>query len=232
MKEILVLVFAAASLTDALKEIAASWEIAGGESVVFNFAASSLLARQIREGAPADLFLSADEAQMDGLERAGLVVPGTRRSVLSNTLVAVVPKDSALRIASARDLAGKGVERLALAEPTSVPAGVYSKKFFERVGIWDELAPKIVPTENARATLAAVESGNVDAGIVYRTDAAISKHVRIAFEIPAAMGPAISYPFALVKGAPRETEARRFLAYLGSPAARAVFVRYGFLVKD
>ncbi len=232
MKEILVLVFAAASLTDALKEIAASWEIAGGESVVFNFAASSLLARQIREGAPADLFLSADEAQMDGLERAGLVVPGTRRSVLSNTLVAVVPKDSALRIASARDLAGKGVERLALAEPTSVPVSVYSKKFFERVGIWDELAPKVVPTENARATLAAVESGNVDAGIVYRTDAAISKHVRIAFEIPAAMGPAISYPFALVKGAPRETEARRFLAYLGSPAARAVFVRYGFLVKD
>ena len=232
MKEILVLVFAAASLTDALKEIAASWEIAGGESVVFNFAASSLLARQIREGAPADVFLSADEAQMDGLERAGLVVPGTRRSVLSNTLVAVVPKDSALRIASARDLAGPGVERLALAEPTSVPAGVYSKKFFERVGIWDALAPKVVPTENARATLAAVESGNVDAGIVYRTDAAISKHVRIAFEIPAAMGPAISYPFALVKGAPRETEARRFLAYLGSPAARAVFVRYGFLVKD
>ena len=232
MKEILVLVFAAASLTDALKEIAASWEIAGGESVVFNFAASSLLARQIREGAPADLFLSADEAQMDGLERAGLVVPGTRRSVLSNTLVAVVPKDSALRIASARDLAGPGVERIALAEPTSVPVGVYSKKFFERVGIWDALAPKVVPTENARATLAAVESGNVDAGIVYRTDAAISKHVRIAFEIPAAMGPAISYPFALVKGAPRETEARRFLAYLGSPAAHAVFVRYGFLVKD
>jgi len=232
MKEVLVLVFAAASLTDALKEIATSWEIASGESVVFNFAASSLLARQIREGAPADLFLSADEAQMDGLERAGLVVPGTRRSVLSNTLVAVVPKDSTLRIASERDLAGKGVERIALAEPTSVPVGVYSKKFFERVGIWDALAPKVVPTENARATLAAVESGNVDAGIVYRTDAAISKHVRIAFEIPVAMGPAISYPFALVKGAPRESEARRFLAYLGSPAARAVFVRYGFLVKD
>ncbi|MGZ5428308.1 MAG: molybdate ABC transporter substrate-binding protein [Thermoanaerobaculia bacterium] len=232
MKEILVLVFAAASLTDALKEIAASWEIASGEGIAFNFAASSLLARQIREGAPADLFLSADEAQMDGLERAGFVVPGTRRSVLSNTLVAVIPLDSALRIASARDLAGKGVERLALAEPTSVPAGVYAKKFFERAGIWDALAPKVVPTENARATLAAVESGNVDAGIVYRTDAAISKRVRIAFEIPVAMGPSISYPFALVMGAPRETEARRFLAYLGSPAARAVFVRCGFLVKD
>ena len=214
MKEALVLVFAAASLTDALTEIGRAWEKNGGERIAFNFASSSTLARQIREGAPADLFLSADELQMDGLERAGLVVPGTRRSVLSNTLVAVVPKDSALKIASARDLAGPGVERLALAEPTSVPVGVYSKKFFERVGIWDALARKVVPTENARATLAAVESGNVDAGIVYRTDAAIS------------------YPFALVKGAPRETEARRFLAYLGSPAARAVFVRYGFLVKD
>jgi molybdate transport system substrate-binding protein len=232
MKEILVLVFAAASLTDALKEIAASWGNAGGESVVFNFAASSLLARQIREGAPADLFLSADEAQMDGLEKAGLVEPGTRRSILSNTLVAVVPPDSALRIASARDLAGPGVERIALAEPTSVPAGVYSKKFFERVGIWDALAPKVVPTENVRATLAAVESGNVDAGIVYRTDALVSKKVKIAFEVPAAEGPVISYPFALVKGAPREAAARRFLEHLRSPAARAVFARHGFLVKD
>jgi molybdate transport system substrate-binding protein len=232
MKEILVLVFAAASLTDALKEIATSWEKSTGVRVTFNFASSSTLALQIREGAPADLFLSADEAQMDVLEKAGLVAPGTRRSVLSNTLVIVVPHDSSLKIASPKDLADKGVERLALAEPTSVPAGVYSKKFFESIGIWDALAPKVVPTENVRATLAAVESGNVDAGIVYRTDAAISKRVRIAFEIPAAMGPAISYPFALVMGAPRETEARRFLAYLGSPAARAVFVRYGFLVKD
>jgi molybdate transport system substrate-binding protein len=119
-----------------------------------------------------------------------------------------------------------------LAEPTSVPAGVYSKKSFERVGIWDALARKVVPTENARATLAAVESGNVDAGIVYRTDAMVSKKVRIAFEVPAASGPAISYPFALVKGAPREAVARKFLEYLSSRAAREVFVRYGFLVKD
>ncbi|MFI5182725.1 MAG: molybdate ABC transporter substrate-binding protein, partial [Thermoanaerobaculia bacterium] len=170
MKEILVLVFAAASLTDALKEIAASWEIAGGESVVFNFAASSLLARQIREGAPADLFLSADEIQMDGLEKASLIAPGTRRSVLSNSLVIVVPADSPLRIGSERDLAGPGVGTLALAEPTSVPVGVYSKKFFESIGIWKQVAPKVIPTENVRATLAAVESGNVDAGVVYRTD--------------------------------------------------------------
>lgn len=232
MKEILVLVFAAASLTDALKEIAVSWEAAGGEKIAFNVASSSTLAMQIREGAPADLFLSADEIQMDGLQKAGLIAPGTRRSVLSNTLVIVVPADSTLQIASEKDLAGANVRGLALAEPSSVPAGVYSKKFLESAGVWDAVAPKVIPTENVRATLAAVESGNVDAGIVYRTDAAISKQVRIAFEIPAAAGPAISYPFALVKGAPRETQARRFLAYIGSPAARAVFVRYGFLVKE
>jgi molybdate transport system substrate-binding protein len=232
MKELLVLVFAAASLTDALKEIAASWETAGGESVAFNFAASSLLARQIREGAPADLFLSADEVQMDGLEKAGLVEPGTRRSILSNTLVVVVPGDATAPLLSARDLTTSRVQRIALGEPGSVPVGVYSKKFFEGIGIWTLVAPKVVPTESVRATLAAVESGNVDAGIVYRTDALISKKVKIAFEVPAASGPAISYPFALVKGAPREAAARKFLEYLSSKAARAVFARYGFLVTD
>jgi molybdate transport system substrate-binding protein len=232
MKEALVLVFAAASLTDALKEIATSWEIAGGEKIAFNFASSSTLARQIREGAPADLFLSADEAQMDGLEKAGLVVPGTRRSVLSNTLVVIVPADSPLKIASERDLAAARVGTLALAEPTSVPVGVYSKGFLEKAGIWGAVASKTVPTENARATLAAVESGNVDAGVVFRTDALISKRVRIAFEIPAASGPAISYPFALVKGAPRGAAAREFLEHLSSKAARHVFSRHGFLVKD
>jgi molybdate transport system substrate-binding protein len=232
MKEILVLVFAAASLTDALTEIAASWKLAGGEKIAFNFASSSTLGRQIREGAPADLFLSADEAQMDGLEKAGLVVPGTRCSVLSNTLVVVVPAGSPLRIASERDLAEARVGTLALAEPTSVPVGVYSKRFFERAGIWGAVASKTVPTENARATLAAVESGNVDAGVVYRTDALISKRVRVALEIPAASGPAISYPFALVKGAPQGAAARKFLEHLSSKAARHVFARHGFLVKD
>jgi molybdate transport system substrate-binding protein len=232
MKEALVLVFAAASLTDALKEIATSWEIAGGEKIAFNFASSSTLARQIREGAPADLFLSADEAQMDALEVAGLVAPGTRRSVLSNTLVVIVPKESRTKISSERDLADARVRRLALAEPHSVPVGVYSKKFFESSGLWSSVAGKVIPTENARATLAAVESGNVDAGVVYRTDAAISRQVRIAFEVPAASGPAISYPFALVKGAPRGAAAREFLEHLSSKAARHVFSQHGFLVKD
>ena len=225
-------VFAAASLTDALKEIAAAYEKETGVRVVPNLGGSSMLARQLEEGAPADLFLSADEIQMDGLEKAGLVVPGTRKSVLSNTLVIVAPEESRTRISSEKDLADARVGRLALAEPASVPVGVYSKKFLEGVGLWAAVAPKVIPTENVRATLAAVESGNVDAGIVYKTDALISRKVRIAFEVPAARGPAISYPFALVKGAPHEAAARVFLAYLSSNEARAIFVKYGFSFRD
>jgi len=228
----LVLVFAAASLTDALREIGNSWKGPEEARVAFNLGGSSLLARQIREGAPADLFLSADEAQMDGLEKAGLVIPGTRKSVLSNTLVVVVPADSPLNIVSEKDLAGPSVKRLALAEPSSVPVGVYSKKFFESVGIWEAISPKVIPTENVRATLAAVESGNVEAGMVYKTDALISKKVKIAFEVSAARGPAISYPFALMKGAPHEAAARAFLTYLASKEARATFAKYGFTFRD
>ncbi len=227
-----ILVFAAASLTDSLREIGIAWEMETGTRVVANLGGSSILARQIREGAPADLFLSADEIQMDGLEKAGLIVPGTRRSVLSNTLVIVVPADSRMKMSSERDLAEAGVQRIALAEPSSVPVGVYSKKFLEGAGIWASVAPKVIPTENVRATLAAVESGNVDAGIVYKTDAMISKRVRIAFEVPGARGPVISYPFTLVKGAPHEAEARRLLAYLTSKEARAVFAKYGFTFRD
>jgi molybdate transport system substrate-binding protein len=232
MSGVLVLVFAAASLTDALTEIEVHWERAGGEKVVFNFAASSTLARQIREGAPADLLLSADEAQMDTLEKAGLLVPGTRRSVLSNRLVVVVPADSPLRLSAADDLVGAAVRKIAIAEPAIVPAGVYAKEYLVRIGLWSALSSKIVPTENVRGALAAVESGNVDAGIVYKTDALISKGVRTAFEVPPAEGPAISYPFALVEGAPREAAARRFLEYLSSPTARQVFARHGFILKD
>jgi molybdate transport system substrate-binding protein len=228
----LVLVFAAASLTNALREIGIEWKRSAGLDVAFNFGASSLLARQIREGAPADLFLSADEAQTNGLERAGLLEPGTRQSILSNTLVIVVPEDSPLRVRSARDLATSHVQRIALGEPGSVPVGVYSKKFLESIGIWTLVAQKVVPTENARATLAAVESGNVDAGIVFRTDALVSRKVKVAFEVPSAGGPVISYPFALVKGAPQEAAARRFLEHLQSAAARAVFARHGFFLKD
>jgi molybdate transport system substrate-binding protein len=222
-------VFAAASLTDALKEIAPAYEKTSGDKLVFNLGASSMLARLIREGAPADLFFSADEAQMDGLDKAGLLAPGTRQPILSNSLVVVVATDGGPRIASPRDLAS--IRALALAEPKSVPAGVYAKQVLEKLGLWDALVSRVIPTENVRACLAAVEAGNADAGIVYRTDALISKKVRIAWSVPAADGPDISYPLAIPKDAPNTEAAKRFASYLASEPARAIFVRYGFLVR-
>jgi molybdate transport system substrate-binding protein len=223
-------VFAAASLTDALREIAADYEKATGDKLALNLGASSILARQIQEGAPADLFLSADEAKMDALEKRKLLLPGTRRSVLSNTLVVVVPSDSALKIAGPADLAAPPIRALALAEPQSVPAGIYAKEYLKKKGLWSKVIDRVVPTENVRAALAAVESGNVDAGIVYRTDAGISKKVRIAYEVPKAEAPGISYPFAVLAGSEHKEAARRLLDYLASPPALAVFRKYGFLV--
>jgi molybdate transport system substrate-binding protein len=225
-----VMVFAAVSLTDALKDVAVAYEKGSGDKLVFNLGASSMLARQIREGAPADLFLSADEAQMDGLEEAGLLLSGSRRSLLSNTLVIVVSSDGGPKITSPRDLLS--VRTLALAEPKIVPAGVYAKQYLEKLGLWDALASRVVPTENVRACLAAVEAGNADAGIVYRTDALISKRVRVAWAVTAEEGPRISYPVAVVKDAAHSGAAKRFAAYLASEPARAVFVKYGFLTGD
>lgn len=223
-------VFAAASLTEALTEIAAAYEKASGAQIVLNFGASSTLARQIREGAPADLFLSADEEKMDALAREGLLLAGTRRSVLSNTLVVVVPAGSRLKISGIADLAAPSVQALALAETRTVPAGIYARRLLEARGIWPRLAGRVVPTESVRAALAAVASGNADAGIVYRTDAGISKEVRVGFEVPRAAGPPISYPFAALAASRQPEAARGLLAYLASPAALEVFRRHGFLV--
>lgn len=224
-----VTVFAAASLTDALKEAASRYERLFGDRILFNFGASSTLARQIEEGAPADLFLSADEEKMDSLERQGLVRGGTRRSVLSNTLVIVVAVDSSLSISSPPDLASSRVRAIAVAEPRSVPAGIYAERYLRSLGLWTQVIDRIILTENVRAALAAVESGNADAGIVYKTDALISRRVRIAFEVPAGKGPRISYPFAAVRGRGSPEAALRFLAFLESPAGLAIFRRYGFL---
>jgi molybdate transport system substrate-binding protein len=223
-------VFAAVSLTDALKEMAPAYEKASGDRLVFNLGGSNMLARLIREGAPADVFLSADEAQMDGLEKAGLLAPGSRRTLLSNTLVIVVASEDGAKIASPRDLLS--IRSLALAEPRSVPAGIYAKQYLEKLELWSALAARVIPTENVRACLAAVEAGNADAGIVYATDALISKKVGVAWSVPAADGPDISYPVAIPKDAPHAAAAKRFAAYLASEPARAVFVRYGFLVRD
>ena len=224
-------VFAAASLTDALKEIATSFEKETTNKVVFNFGASSTLARQIEEGAPADFFFSADEAKMDALAKKELILKDTRKSKLSNSLVIVVPNDSFAYLTKAADLTEAKVTRIALADPKTVPAGVYAKEYLTKLKLWTVIEPKVVPTENVRAALAAVESGNVSAGIVYKTDAAISQKVRIALDIPAADGPAISYPMAVLKEAKQPETAKAFARYLESDNARKVFIRYGFIVQ-
>lgn len=222
-------VFAAASLSEALKEIATGFERSRGDKVRFNLGASSALAMQIRNGAPADVFFSADEAKMDELAKAGLLAADTRRSLLSNTLVIVVNAERGARVTAPADLAQTGIRRIALAEPQTVPAGIYARAWLERIGLWSKLTSRLVPTENVRACLVAVEGGNADAGIVYKTDALISKKVKIAYEVPATEGPRISYPLAVLQGARHADTARRFAAYLGGPQARAVFAQYGFL---
>src|SRR5262245_7687078 len=224
-------VFAAASLTDTLKQIATAYEKETGDKLVFNFGASSFLARQIEEGAPADIFFSADEAKMDGLEKKGLIVKETRKSRLSNSLVVVVAADSALRIKSARDLADAKVKRIALADPRTVPAGVYSKAYLEKLNLWPAIKSKVVPADNVRAALAAVESGNVEAAMVYKTDAAISKRVKVACEVPSSDTPGISYSMAAVKDSKQLDTARRFLKHLGSDEAGRVFEKFGFIVR-
>jgi len=224
-------IFAAASLTDALNEIAPAYEKASGDKLSFNFAGSSLLERQIEQGAPADLFISADEAKMDAAAQKGLIIAASRKSVLSNSLVIVVSADSPLTITSAADLTAPAIKHLAVAQPETVPAGVYAKQYLQGLGLWDKLQAQIVPTENVRAALSAVEAGNAEAGIVYKTDAAISKKVRVAYEVPVAQGPKISYPFAIVQASPQPEAAGRFLSYLESAPALAVFKKYGFVVE-
>lgn len=218
-------VFAAASLSDALAEIARTYEQKTRDRIVLNLGASSMLARQIQEGAPAQLFLSADEEKMNALAKANLIDDGSRASVLSNALVVVVPASGGQRLTHPRELTESRFARIALAEPSSVPAGIYARMYLEKYGVWARIAGKVIPTDNVRSALAAVATGNADAAIVYRTDARAEKRVRVAFEVKD--GPRISYPFAAVRGA--SAEARRFLAHLRSNEARAVFERHGFV---
>jgi molybdate transport system substrate-binding protein len=223
-------VFAAASLTESLREIAADYEKQAGDKIAFNFGASSTLARQIEEGAPADIFFSADEAQMNRLEGKGLIVAGTKRNLLANSLVIIVAARNGASVRSPQDLARADIKRITLGDPKLVPAGVYAKKYLEKAGLWETIAPKVVPTENVRGALAAVEAGNAEAGIVYKTDAMISRKVVVAFAVPLDEGPEIHYPVALVRDGKEPTASRKFLQYLASTQAAKVFASNGFVV--
>ena len=219
------LVLAAASLTDALTEVGRGFQAASRHTVAFNFGSSSELARQIEAGAPADLFVSADVARMDELEQAGLVRAQDRVSLLSNVLVVIVPAGSPAVVKAPADLVG--FPHLALANPESVPAGIYARTWLASLGLWERLKDRVIPTLDVRAALAAVEAENAEAGIVYRTDARLSKRVRVALEVPREQGPKITYPLAPLAGSGR-AGTRALRDYLVSPAALDVFRRHGF----
>jgi molybdate transport system substrate-binding protein len=227
-----VTVFAAASLTIALQDVAKDYEASGGGKVKFSFAASSLLARQIEAGADADLFLSADVEWMDYLAERKLIRTATRRDVLSNRLVLIAPAGStvALAIAPGFALAATlGDSRLALADPDTVPAGKYAKAALTALGVWPSVADKLARAENVRAALAYVARGEAALGIVYATDAKAEPKVKTVDTFPADTHPAIVYPVALTASADGP-EAKAFLAYIVSDKAAAVFQRYGFSV--
>ncbi len=219
------LVFAAASLTDALAEIGARYEARTGVRVLFSFAGSNALARQIRAGAPADLFVSANLARMDELEQAGLVRPTDRVNLLSNRLAVVVAGTSDLVMTAPGDL--ERARRLALGDPEAVPAGIYARQWLQGLGLWERLRGRVVPTLDVRAALAAVESGAAEAGVVYRSDASVSRRVRVVFEVPVDQAPRIVYPAAVLAPS-RAAGARPFLEHLQSAEARSVFTRLGF----
>jgi len=223
-----VMLFAAASLSDSLKAVAKEYEKSGADKIIFNFASSSILERQIEEGAPADIFFSADESHMDLLAKKALIDSSTRKSLLGNSLVVVVSLDSILQIVSAASLTNAEIKRIALGETRTVPAGVYAKRWLESKNLWATLEPRVIPCENVRAALAAVESGNADVGVVYKTDAGISRKAKVAYQVPEREAPSITYPVAMIQGSQRTLAAKKFLDYLSSSHARDVFVKSGF----
>jgi molybdate transport system substrate-binding protein len=225
-------VLAAASLQEALGEAADAWARQRHPRPVLSFAGSSALARQVEAGAPADLFISADEAWMDHIDQRGLLASGSRRVIAGNRLVLIAPLDSpvTLRIAKGFPLArALGAGRLAMADPAAVPAGRYGLAALEALGVWAVVEPRVVRSENVRAALALVERGEAPLGIVYATDAAASRKVRVVGVFPASSHPPIRYPAAQLKTA-KAKDASAFLAFLGSRQARVILARHGFSV--
>lgn len=227
-----IVVFAAVSLTNALDDAARLFERQGGAPARISYAASSALAKQIESGAPADLFISADLDWMDYLEQQHLIQTSTRENLLGNRLVLVAPTDggSRVEIKPGVDLAlllGGG--RLAIADPDTVPAGKYGKAALEKLGVWNAVKGAVAPAENVRAALAFVSRHETPLGIVYATDAAADPGVKVVGVFPDDTHPPIVYPAALTADS-KNPGAARLLQFLGSPAAKAIFEKYGFTV--
>jgi molybdate transport system substrate-binding protein len=225
-----VTVYAAASLKEAMDEQARQFEAGTGSKVIVSYGASNALAKQIEAGAPADLFISADLDWMDYVEQKHLIAPNARFDILRNTLVLIAPASSSasLRIAPRFGLAAAlGAEKLAMANPDSVPAGKYGRSALEKLGVWSEVEKQVARAENVRAALALVSRGEAPFGIVYRTDALADKSVKIVDTFPPDSYPPIIYPAAVLV-ARRSRAARPLLDYLRSAAARPTWEKYGF----
>ena len=225
------MVFAAASLTNTLDEIGRDYGRARGKRVVFSFAASMTLAKQIEASSGADVFIAADAESMDYLEQRGLIAKPTRQNLLGNSLVLIAPADSRVTLAIAPQMRlaeALGGGRLALANVDSVPAGRYGKAALTALGVWNSVANHLAQGDDVRTTLAYVARGEAPLGIVYATDARIEPRVRVVGTFPANSHPPIVYPAAVVADA--KSDAASFLSYLKSPQARAVFERAGFRV--
>ncbi|MET3130260.1 molybdate transport system substrate-binding protein [Oxalobacteraceae bacterium GrIS 1.11] len=221
------LVSAASSLSNAFKDVAKIYEEQHpGVKVSLNVAASGMLLQQIVNGAPVDVFASADEETMDAAQK--LQAPGTRRDFVRNSLVLVLPADSRFHVKRLADLSQAGISRIALSNPASVPAGRYARHALEAAKLWSALQPKAITTQNVRQSLDYVARGEVDAGFVYNTDAALMKDkVRVAFEV--ALEAPVSYPIAVMTTGANADEAKRFIDFTLSPPAQAIFGKYGFL---
>ena len=226
-----VTVLAAASLTDAMKAVSQAWQAQGHPGLVLSFGSSGALARLAENGAPANVFASADTQWMDYLARKDLIVPGTRVNLLGNNLVLIVPKDQARTV-----VIGSGLDidallgatgRMATGDPASVPVGIYARQALTRLGLWDRMAPRLAPTEDVRGALLLVARGEAPAGIVYATDAAIASNVAVAGVFPAGLHDPVVYPFAVLE-AGDTPQARALMSFLAGPDARAIFTRFGF----
>lgn len=226
-----ILLFAAASLTDAMQEIGAAYEKTAHVTVKSSFDSSSVLARQIEAGAKADVFFSADTAWADYLESRNLIQPASRENVLGNRLVLIAPAQShiELKIAPHFPLAAAlGDGRLATGDPDSVPVGRYARSALTALGVWDEIAPRLARAENVRVALLYVDRGEAPLGIVYASDALADKRVRVVDTFPENTHEPIVYPIALTASA--RGQAAGFIAYLRGPRGRDIFVKYGFTV--
>ena len=231
------LIFAAASLKDALVEVGGHFEERAGIKPQFNFAGSNVLALQLEAAGLTAVFLSADEHWLDYLEQKQLVVPGTRRAVLANQLVIIANRDNPLELCEPSDLASAPFRFLSLANPEAVPAGRYAKGFLENVtvdgqSIWMQLRDRVAPAPDARAALAMVEAQQDVIGIVYKTDAATSDRVRVVLDVPTRLTPEISYAAALVGSGGDLNSERAFLDFLGGAEASKVFRDHGFITRE